>query len=288
MIALSRPHHRARLLITHVSMRFGGVETQLLTLLRGRDPRACAPHICLSCHSHTNPATHLGTRLAGRRTPTSGSFAGVVDHGRLDRIRAQVLWRMTGLWCVGQGVAASLASCYGEMPHVFVIPNCIDIEMVARNAREPVNHPWLGAHSSPVLITVARLVPAKGADSLLHSFARLVAATPARLLIIGDGPKRVRLEGLAQRLQVTDGVELLGYQANPHRSVSRCDAFVFGSTAGEGLPTVLLEPMVCRIPIITTAYPGVEDAVSGGLTGVVVPIRDQRTLLNGQSWEGIQ
>jgi glycosyltransferase involved in cell wall biosynthesis len=311
-----------RVLITHVNMKFGGVETQLLALLWGIDRhrhevhlalgrstgerlhdippdvtvhelghdarhglspmlaykirdivQRVKPNLCVSYHAWTNAETYFAARSGRWKVGTVGSLPGEVIPGRMDFLRAFALRRMNAVCCVSHGVAASLVATYGHMPNVRVIPNCVDIDSVIAAAAEPIDHQWLVHKECPVLVTVCRLIPPKGVDLLLRAIQQL--RTPVRLLIVGDGPERHRLQELSDRLGISDKVAFLGYQANPHRIVSRCDLFVFGSRSGEGLPTVLIEAMICGVPVITSAFPGVEDAVADGATGCVVPTRDE-------------
>src|SRR5690606_16989498 len=95
------------------------------------------------------------------------------------------------------------------------------------------------------VVTAARLIPRKEIATLLEAFARLRAGAPeARLVVIGDGPERTRLEALAGRLGVADAVEMTG--ALSHRQVrermARAHLFALPSVR-ESLGTVYFEAM---------------------------------------------
>ena len=107
-----------------------------------------------------------------------------------------------------------------------------------KKAEEACRHPWLTDKTIPTLISVARLSPEKDFDTLLEAFSLLRRTTPVRLLVLGDGPDRVRLERRAAELKVETDVDWMGMIANPLPLVRDADALVL-STFYEGLPTVL-------------------------------------------------
>ena len=140
-----------------------------------------------------------------------------------------------------------------------------------------MDHPWLSGEI-PVLVTVASLTPQKALDDLLKAFSIVNSVTPARLILIGDGELRRKLEILAVELNIRDRVSFLGYQSNSNKYVARADVFVL-SSHWEGLATVLLEAAVVETPIVATNAPfGTSDVVQDGVTGFLVPVRDIKAL----------
>ena len=74
---------------------------------------------------------------------------------------------------------------------------------------------------------------------------------PARLLILGEGDERQRLEGLAAELGIGQDVSLPGYEENPYRYMSRATLFVL-SSAWEGFGNVLVEALAAGAPVLAT------------------------------------
>jgi glycosyltransferase involved in cell wall biosynthesis len=133
-----------------------------------------------------------------------------------------------------------------------------------------------------VILHVARLVETKGTRYLLEALAQVIASgVDARLIVIGDGPLRSRLEGYARSLGVRDRVLFLGTLPNSTVLDWVCDAAVLAfpsvtaaSGAVEGLGMVLLEAAAAGVPAIATRYGGIPEAVVDGRTGVLVEERD--------------
>jgi glycosyltransferase involved in cell wall biosynthesis len=132
-----------------------------------------------------------------------------------------------------------------------LLPNGIDLARFAA----PV--PRKGA--PPVIIgTVAALRPEKNIARLIRAVARLRAAVPARLVIVGDGPERATLEALAMAEGVGRHVEFAGHCADPAPLYAGFDIFALSSDT-EQMPLSVLEAMASGLPVATTDVGDVAD-----------------------------
>lgn len=238
--------------------------------------RAAKPDICYGFHS----LTHVNTYLACRAQPFSpgviACIPGYLTLGRLSFLRAPIVRRMNSLCCPTIMIARSVDRVYGHLDNITTIPNAIDVERVLELSREPVEHPWLAQNHPPVIVTACRLIASKGVDILVRAVAQLRKTRDVRLLVLGDGPERSRLELAVRNCGASASIQFLGSQSNPYAFFSRCDVFAFGSGGfGEGLPTVFIEAMVCRLPVVTSEFIGGSyELVENERTALVVPPRD--------------
>ncbi len=127
------------------------------------------------------------------------------------------------------------------------------------------------------LVTVAHLVARKRHADVLRTLAVLGARHPTlRYVVIGDGPERIALEGLAARLGVEDRVDFLG-QLAPREAVERarrCTLFVMPSTE-EAFGVAYVEAMAAGVPAIgCRGEPGPEEIAAAGDGLVLVPPGD--------------
>jgi len=162
-----------------------------------------------------------------------------------------------------------------------VVLNPINRDRVQQLAQEPIDHPWFQNHDLPVIVTAARLAKQKQLDGLLQAFAQVTQVTPARLLILGEGPLRAELESLCQELDIKDSVWMPGYNTNPYRYMAAADVFVLAS-AWEGCPIALQEAMGCGAAVVVTDAPGgMKDIIEYGKHGVLVPTGNPDALAKG-------
>jgi glycosyltransferase involved in cell wall biosynthesis len=125
---------------------------------------------------------------------------------------------------------------------------------------------------STVLLSLGRLHPQKGQAELVRAAATIHAQRPdVRVLIAGDGPERGRLEALVTALGLEDVVALLGHRRDPSRLMDAADLFVFPSHL-EGTPFAMLEAMAHGLPVVATAFEGVEEVVEDGQTGLLTQV----------------
>ncbi|MGI8497942.1 MAG: glycosyltransferase [Gemmatimonadaceae bacterium] len=126
--------------------------------------------------------------------------------------------------------------------------------------------------------SVARLVPVKDHASLLRATALLRPRLPQlRVVLIGDGECRTRLEELAAVLGVSDIVRFAGQRVGAANLHHLFDVSVLCSTS-EGFPNSLVEAMAAGKPVVATAVGGSTDAVCDGETGLLVPASDPERL----------
>jgi len=125
---------------------------------------------------------------------------------------------------------------------------------------------------------IGRLSPEKGFDVLLEAFALCKQKLPqARLLILGDGKERDRLEGQVKGLNLCNSVLMPGYRAQAFAYLSLLQGFVLSSHT-EGLPIVLLEAMRAGVPVVGTRVGGIPAVLGEGEAGLLVAPSDSKAL----------
>jgi phosphatidylinositol alpha-1,6-mannosyltransferase len=132
---------------------------------------------------------------------------------------------------------------------------------------------------APLLVTVARLVPHKGQDTVMRALASLSEELPAlRYVLVGEGHDELRLRALASELGVSDRVIFAGAlsddelpeayaTSNVYVGASRLD----NTVNVEGFGISFLEASASGLPVVAGDSGGVRSAVRDGVTGVVVP-----------------
>ncbi|MFO1456171.1 MAG: glycosyltransferase [Steroidobacteraceae bacterium] len=125
-----------------------------------------------------------------------------------------------------------------------------------------------------VFVTVGRLDAVKNHGLMLRALARLQdGSLPVRLLIVGDGAERPRLEALCTQLGIGSRVDFLGFRDDIDEILARADVFLLSSRY-EGISIALLEAMRAGLPSIATRVGGIPETVRDGMTGLIVESDD--------------
>jgi len=176
-----------------------------------------------------------------------------------------------------------LVERYGVAPwQVNVVPPGIDLERftpgATHRARADLGLPSAGF----IAVTVRRLVPRMGLESLLEAWASTVADLPpdSRLLIAGEGPLRGALTAQVERSGIGGSVRLLGRVSDDElvQLYRAADVGVVPTLEQEGFGLVVLEAAACGTPSVVTAVGGLPEAVAGLDPTLVVPPGDPQAL----------
>lgn len=161
---------------------------------------------------------------------------------------------------------ADYMSPYIERPDsIGVIPNGFDEKRF-----KPVPH----ENDIPQLVTVTRLVPAKGIDILFKACAELKKRGHEYVLhIIGDGPSRSELEQLAQELGIYNETIFYGYTLHPEEFMPFFDIFVLPSRA-EAFGSVFAEAALSCLALVGTNVGGIPEQIENGVNGLLVNPED--------------
>ena len=150
------------------------------------------------------------------------------------------------------------------------ILNLADPEYVRQQFHIPANVPLLG--------TIGRLTEQKGPAYLLRAIQKVQREFPEiRVLLIGDGELRGRLETQVKVLGIESNVIFAGYRKDALQLLAGFDFFVLPSL-WEGFGLVLLEAMALKKAIVASAVSAIPESVLDGETGILIPPQEPRQL----------
>lgn len=167
----------------------------------------------------------------------------------------------------------------------FTIYNGIDVQKIAdriarvdpRKKREEFGL----LPEDEVLVTIGRLTEQKGQVHLVKAMRLVVEVRPrTKLLIIGEGELRPKLEQETQRQGLSGKVHFVGVRDDVFEVLKCADLFVLPSL-WEGLPMTLLEAMAVGTPVVATAVTGVREVIESEVNGLLVPSRNPEALVVG-------
>lgn len=288
LMRASGPHlHRVPPQVNQI--RLGTSHSLLAVPALARYLRQRRPAALLAAKDRAGRAAVVARALARTRTPLvvrlgthlSAAMAGKTAPERWLRYTPMRLLypRVDRIVAVSRGVAEDIARVARVAPaRISVIRNPVITTELDLQAAEPCAHPWLAPGQPPVILGAGRLQRQKDFPSLIRAFARLPRHLGCRLLILGEGGGRRKLETLSADLGVSDRVALPGFQDNPYAYLARARLFVL-SSSWEGSPNVLTEAMALGVPVVSTDCPsGPSELLDGGTFGPLVPVGDVAAL----------
>ena len=136
---------------------------------------------------------------------------------------------------------------------VIVLENPIDVATVMNRADEDIND---AIFEQPFICSAGRLIPLKGFDVLIKAFSLLSNEFPQhKLLILGDGAEKSKLQQLAADLGLGERIVLRGFVSNPFVYFKKAETCVVSSIR-EGFPNVLLQMMALNGKVVSTRCAG--------------------------------
>lgn len=234
-------------------------------------------------HSNTNydrTAGAIAARLTGKRHVANVHSYHSISHNLTHWIRNRY-WTDRFI-TVGDCVRDTLFRIDGVSPsRISTVHLGLDPGANARSGelREKLRAEF-GLDDNMILLTnVARLVPFKGQEYLLRSFATLADGFPrARLLLAGDGELETKLRDLAARLGISDRVFFAGFRDDIPAVYSGTDIYVHSSVEGGGetFPFAVLQALAFGLPLAVTDVGEVSAMARNGENGFVVRDRDEK------------
>lgn len=267
---------------------------RVMTSLPGlvRYLKLATPDAMLAAMAHVNIIAIWAVRLAGVKTRLVISVHSMADetNKNLSRLQATLMYLL--MYCfyplansvivVSRAAKSALTkNTFGNVnKDIRVIYNPVVTPELYQKAKLPVAHRWFDKKQPPVILAVGRLDKVKDFESLIMAFSIVRKKISAKLLILGDGEERERLQRLVENLGLANDIELHRYVDNPYQFMAH-SAVLVSSSVWEGLPTVLIEALALHLPIVAYNCPGgTKEILKNGKCGTLVKSGDHVALAN--------
>ncbi len=186
---------------------------------------------------------------------------------------------VSSITCVSKGVADDLITNFSiDKSKVNVMYNPAYTENIHQLANEPISHRWFN-NNFKTIVSLGRLSKQKDFATLIHSFKTVHEyLDQTRLVIFGEGALHTELQDLISELDLTDVVELFGFEINPYKYLAKADLFVLSSIY-EGFGNVIVEALALDVPVVSTNCPsGPSEILDNGEWGTLVAVGDNKAL----------
>jgi N-acetyl-alpha-D-glucosaminyl L-malate synthase BshA len=177
-----------------------------------------------------------------------------------------------GVTAVSADLAKETYDTFRISRHIEVIPNFIDL---SRFRKQPKEHFKMAIcpNGEKLLVHTSNFRKVKRIEDVIGMFAIVRKQTGAKLLLVGDGPERQRMENLCREYDLCDDVRFLGKLDAVEELLSVCDLFIMPSEK-ESFGLAALEAMACEVPVISSNTGGLPELVIQGKTGFMSNVGD--------------
>jgi N-acetyl-alpha-D-glucosaminyl L-malate synthase BshA len=183
-----------------------------------------------------------------------------------------------GVTAISEHLRERTVAAFGVTRPIEVIRNFVNCDFYCRKPElVTLNRPRFAAPDEKLLVHLSNFRPVKRVLDVIELFARVTAAIPSRLLMIGDGPERSAAEFLATRLGVADRIDFVGKQDNVNELLPLADLMLMPSEL-ESFGLAALEAMACRVPAIATRVGGVPELIDHNRNGLLFEVGDIATM----------
>jgi N-acetyl-alpha-D-glucosaminyl L-malate synthase BshA len=153
-----------------------------------------------------------------------------------------------------------------------VIPNFIDLKRFKKQDKSHFRAA-IAPEGEKLLIHTSNFRTVKRVEDVLRIFCGVRTIIPAKLLLVGDGPDRSRMEKLARDLDCQRDIRFLGKLEAVEEVLSVSDLFLMPSE-NESFGLAALEAMACEVPVVSTNAGGIPELNTHGITGMLSDIGD--------------
>lgn len=181
-----------------------------------------------------------------------------------------------GVTAVSESLKRDTKDIFQFDKEIRVIPNFVDFK---RFQRQPKEHFKLAIapNKERIIIHTSNFRKVKRVDDVMKVFRLIQQQIPARLLMVGDGPERVRLERECRNSNLCEKITFLGKQDAVEEILSVGDLFLMPSET-ESFGLAALEAMACQVPVISSNTGGLPEVNIDGVTGFTCNVGDVETM----------
>ncbi|WP_035566988.1 N-acetyl-alpha-D-glucosaminyl L-malate synthase BshA [Hymenobacter sp. IS2118] len=155
---------------------------------------------------------------------------------------------------------------------ITVIPNFIDLHRFKKQEKSHFRAA-IAPEGEKLLVHTSNFRAVKRVEDVLRIFCGVRKEIPAKLLLVGDGPDRSRMEKLARDLDCHRDLRFLGKLEAVEEVLSVGDLFLMPSE-NESFGLAALEAMACEVPVVSTNAGGIPELNVHGVTGTISEIGD--------------
>lgn len=177
-----------------------------------------------------------------------------------------------GVTAVSEDLKKDTLEHFDIYQHIEVIPNFIDLDRFKRQKKDHFKTA-ICPNGEKLMVHTSNFRKVKRVEDVIHVFNNVRKIIPAKLLLVGDGPERIKMEKLCRELGTCDDIRFLGKLEAVEEVLSVSDLFMMPSEK-ESFGLAALEAMSCEVPVISSNAGGIPELNIDGVTGFTCEVGD--------------
>ena len=177
---------------------------------------------------------------------------------------------------VSKDLKRDTLSFFNIKKNIEVIPNFVDLEKYI-HVHENCNRGVLANEDEKIITHISNFRKVKRIDDVINSFNLINKEINSKLILLGDGPERIKAEKLCDELNLNEKVLFLGASNETAKILCLSDVFILASTT-ESFGLVALEAMASSVPVVSTNSGGLPEVNKDGFSGYLSDVGDINTM----------
>ena len=177
---------------------------------------------------------------------------------------------------VSKDLKRDTLSFFNIKKNIKVIPNFVDLEKYI-HVHENCNRGVLANEDEKIITHISNFRKVKRIDDVINSFNLINKEINSKLILLGDGPERIKAEKLCDELNLNEKVLFLGASNETAKILCLSDVFILASTT-ESFGLVALEAMASSVPVVSTNSGGLPEVNKDGFSGYLSDVGDINTM----------
>jgi N-acetyl-alpha-D-glucosaminyl L-malate synthase BshA len=177
---------------------------------------------------------------------------------------------------VSEDLKKDTLSYFSIEKNIEVIPNFVDLDKY-NNIDKNFNRNVLANDDEKIITHISNFRKVKRIDDVINSYNLINKKINSKLILLGDGPERIKAEKLCDELNLNEKVLFLGASNETAKILYLSDVFILASTT-ESFGLVALEAMASSVPVISTNSGGLPEVNKDGFSGYLSNVGDINTM----------
>ena len=177
-----------------------------------------------------------------------------------------------GVTAVSEDLKKDTLQHFDITKDIHVISNFIDLERFKKQKKDHFKRA-ICPHGEPLIVHTSNFRKVKRVEDVIATFNIVRESIPAKLLLVGDGPERTKIEVMCRETCGFEDVRFLGKLEQVEEVLSVSDLFMITSEK-ESFGLAALEAMACEVPVISTDAGGLPELNVDGQSGFICPVGD--------------